>query len=68
MSRKVSDEFTVPLCALHHRDLHARGNEQTWWEERKIEPLDDASQLWSESRSHSKDSARTQIAQLSAET
>ena len=50
MSRKVSDEFTVPLCALHHRDLHARGNEEAWWQERKIEPLAVASQLWSESR------------------
>ena len=50
MSRKVSDEFTVPLCALHHRDLHARGDEEAWWEERKIEPLGVANELWSESR------------------
>ena len=50
MSRKVSDEFTVPLCALHHRDLHARGNEEAWWQERKIEPLDVAADLWRTSR------------------
>ena len=25
MGRKVSDSYTVPLCALHHRDLHSFG-------------------------------------------
>src|SRR5262249_27657286 len=29
---KVSDEFTVPLCRGHHRELHQAGNEATWWE------------------------------------
>ncbi len=24
---KVSDEFTVPLCRGHHRQLHQAGNE-----------------------------------------
>jgi hypothetical protein len=28
---KVSDEFTVPLCAIHHQQNHARGEEQLWW-------------------------------------
>ena len=32
---KVSDEFTVPLCRGHHRQLHQVGNEVTWWEERQ---------------------------------
>ena len=26
---KVSDEFTVPLCRGHHRELHRAGNEGT---------------------------------------
>jgi hypothetical protein len=30
MGRKVSNQFTVPLCALHHRDLYARDNEEAW--------------------------------------
>ena len=30
---KVSDEFTVPLCRGHHRQLHQAGNEKAWWEE-----------------------------------
>jgi Rad52/22 family double-strand break repair protein len=29
---KVSDEFTVPLCRGHHRELHRAGNESAWWE------------------------------------
>jgi hypothetical protein len=27
MGRKVSDEFTVPLCRTHHRDNHSSGDE-----------------------------------------
>jgi hypothetical protein len=37
--RKVSDEFTVPLCNLHHRELHHHGNERSWWVEKKINPI-----------------------------
>jgi DNA recombination protein Rad52 len=49
LGRKVSDEFTVPLCNLHHRELHDRGNERSWWLERNINPLPTARALWSES-------------------
>ena len=38
---KVSDEFTVPLCRGHHRQLHQAGNEVTWWENLKINALPD---------------------------
>ncbi len=47
---KVSDEFTVPLCRGHHRELHQVGNEIAWWEKLKIEPLMIARELWE--RSH----------------
>jgi hypothetical protein len=50
MGRKVSDQFTVPLCALHHRDLHANGNEVSWWSERKLNPIDISIELWTKSR------------------
>ena len=50
LSLKVSDEFTVPLCAIHHSENHATGNERRWWEERKIDPLAVAQQLWAQSR------------------
>lgn len=43
---KVSDEFTVPLCRGHHRELHQAGNEVAWWDKYKIKPLDVAKQLW----------------------
>ena len=43
---KVSDEFTVPLCRGHHRQLHQVGNEISWWENLKIEPLKLARQFW----------------------
>jgi hypothetical protein len=48
MSRKSSDEFTVPLCRVHHREIHRRGSEVTWWEEVKINPLEVAERLWRE--------------------
>jgi Rad52/22 family double-strand break repair protein len=43
---KVSDEFTVPLCRTHHRNLHQTGNELTWWEKTRIQPLPIARKLW----------------------
>lgn len=50
LGRKVSDEFTVPLCATHHHDLHMRGNERAWWEERGLDPLSFADELWRRTR------------------
>jgi hypothetical protein len=46
---KVSDEFTVPLCATHHRDIHQTTREREWWDDRKIEPMAAAAELWRES-------------------
>jgi Rad52/22 family double-strand break repair protein len=43
---KVSDEFTVPLCRGHHRQLHQTGNEVAWWHGFKIEALQVARRLW----------------------
>ena len=48
---KVSDEFTVPLCRLHHRELHQAGNEVAWWDKLNLRPLEVAERLWTESRS-----------------
>jgi hypothetical protein len=31
LGRKVSDEFTVPLCRGHHREVHRHGDEAAWW-------------------------------------
>ncbi|MEQ8747373.1 Rad52/Rad22 family DNA repair protein [Pyruvatibacter sp.] len=48
LGQKVSDEFTVPLCTIHHRQLHDHGNEKTWWATHAIDPLDVAAQLWAQ--------------------
>jgi hypothetical protein len=50
LGRKVSDEFTVPLCRIHHRELHGRGDERAWWVALKIDPATIAQALWNESR------------------
>ena len=47
---KVSDEFTVPLCRGHHRQLHQAGNEIAWWGHFNIGPLGVAKELWQKSR------------------
>jgi hypothetical protein len=46
MGRKVSDRFTVPICRLHHHELHRRGNERAWWEKQEIDPWPVAARLW----------------------
>jgi hypothetical protein len=46
LGRKVSDEFTVPLCRDHHQQLHQRGNEAAWWANLQIVPLETAKELW----------------------
>jgi len=51
LGRKVSDEFTVPLCRSHHRDLHRFGNERAWWANVKLKPLESAREIWESSGS-----------------
>jgi len=48
LSRKVSDEFTVPLCRGHHREVHRSGGEAAWWEKASIDPTIAARALWLE--------------------
>lgn len=49
LGMKVSDEFTVPLCRLHHREVHRARDEKSWWTDLKIDPLAVANRLWQES-------------------
>jgi hypothetical protein len=46
--RKVSDEFTVPLCRGHHREVHRCGDEASWWMKVGIDPSVNARALWLE--------------------
>ena len=50
LGRRVSDEFTVPVCRAHHRELHRSGNEVAWWRRLNIDPLPAALKLWQQSR------------------
>ena len=44
--RRVSDEFAVPLCRVHHREVHRAGNESKWWKGYALDALAVASALW----------------------
>ena len=46
LGRKVSDEFTVPLCRGHHREVHRSGDEAAWWKKAGIDPTGTARALW----------------------
>jgi hypothetical protein len=50
LGRKASDEFTVPLCRVQHREAHRVGNEQAWWQGAGIDPLSVAQTLWNRTR------------------
>jgi len=46
LGRKVSDEFTVPLCRGHHREVHRCGDEAAWWKNAGVDPTVNARALW----------------------
>ncbi len=46
LGRKVSDEFTVPLCRGHHREVHRCGDEAGWWKTAGLDPTIAARALW----------------------
>jgi ERF superfamily len=50
MGRRVSDEFTVPLCRTHHRDNHRFGDEAAWWGRQAIDPIGTSRKLWVSTR------------------
>jgi hypothetical protein len=50
LGRKASDEFTVPLCRIHHRLVHRVGNEAAWWQDAGIDPIMAACKLWNDTR------------------
>ena len=50
LGRKVSDEFTVPLCRGHHRAVHGVGDERAWWQKIGIDPVTIAASLWQQTR------------------
>jgi ERF superfamily len=52
LGRRASDEFTVPVCRIHHRELHRSGDEVAWWGRLNVDPLPVALKLWQQSRAN----------------
>ena len=68
LGRRVSDEFTVPLCRLHHRELHRFGDERVWWNKLKMDPMPIALRLWQSHRGTAVGSQGAQPDKLAKET
>jgi hypothetical protein len=52
LGRKVSDEFVVPLCRGHHREVHRCSDEAVWWRNVGVNPMVAARTLWLETHRH----------------
>jgi ERF superfamily protein len=50
LGSRASDEFTVPVCRVHHRELHRSGDEVAWWRRLNIDPVPVALRLWQQTR------------------
>jgi hypothetical protein len=50
LGRRVSDEYTVPLCRSHHRALHRCGDEAAWWKTSGVDSITVAGELWQRTR------------------
>jgi hypothetical protein len=61
LGRKVSDEFTVPVCRAHHRELHNHGDEIAWWKRIALDPLPIALKLWQHTRRNGTDGTKTDV-------
>jgi hypothetical protein len=53
LANRVSDEFTVPVCRIHHRELHLQADEIAWWNKFQIDPVPVALRLWQRTRLNS---------------
>jgi Rad52/22 family double-strand break repair protein len=50
LSLKSGDQFCVPICGVHHDELHRAGSERDWWEKHHINPEPVAAELWARTR------------------
>jgi len=50
LGRKVSDEYTVPVCRTHHREPHSYGDEASWRARIDVDPVPIALALWRRTR------------------
>ena len=61
LGKKVSDEFTVPLCRGHHREVHRSGDEAGWWSRAAIDTVAAARRLWIETHPPQETLRRTDL-------
>jgi ERF superfamily len=61
LGHRASDEFLVPVCRIHHRELHRSGDEVAWWQKLNIDPLPVAFKLWQHTRLDDHEVAPTSI-------
>lgn len=61
LGHRVSDEFTVPVCRVHHRELHRAGDEAAWWHKLNVNPLPVALRLWQHTRLNNNELAATGV-------
>src|SRR5215467_10089912 len=66
LGRKASDEFTIPLCRGHHREVHRSGDEAAWWEKAGIDPTTTARALWLETHPLPAISDKTSVEDLTS--
>jgi hypothetical protein len=48
LGRKTSDEFVVPLCRSHHREVHRSSDEAAWWSNTAVDAIATARALWTQ--------------------
>jgi hypothetical protein len=65
---KVSDEFTVPLCRGHHRQLHQAGNEVACWGNFNIKPMEVVRELWEQTHPQSASADTVHLNEAAATT
>src|SRR5258708_40099639 len=46
LGNRVSDEYTVPICRIHHRELHRHSDEAAWCGKVHVDPIPVALRLW----------------------
>jgi len=61
LGRKASDEFAVPLCRGHHREMHRARDERAWWKQAGIDPIKVARRLWKETHAMGERRSRREV-------
>jgi hypothetical protein len=47
---RVGAIMVVPVCRIHHRELHRSGDEAGWWKKLNVDPVSVALRFWRHTR------------------